>query len=135
MPLRGAQEASHAFAAQVFSNKLETEGAATSQRASGRCWMFAALNIMRQPMMVERKLPKDFQLSQTFLYFYDKLERANFFLENILSTLDEPLEGRLVAHLLSEPVNDGGQWDMFVAPASRELPPLTRAIPLATAGS
>lgn len=105
----------------MFSNKLEVEGNATAQGASGRCWVFAALNIMRQPMMVERKLSKSFELSQTYLYFYDKLERANFFLENILSTLDEPLEGRLVAHLLTEPVNDGGQWDMSVSGARAPL--------------
>ena len=56
---------------------------------------------------------KNMELSQSYPLFYDKLERANFFLENILATLDEPKEGRLLAYLLSDLMGDGGQWDMF----------------------
>jgi bleomycin hydrolase len=55
---------------------------------------------------------KSFELSQAYLFFYDKLEKANYFLENVLDTLDEPLDGRLVQALLQGPVSDGGQWDM-----------------------
>lgn len=55
---------------------------------------------------------KEFQLSQAYLFFWDKLEKANYFLENILDTLDEPLDSRLIQSLMSAPVNDGGQWDM-----------------------
>ena len=53
-----------------------------------------------------------FELSQAYLFFYDKLEKANFFLEQILDTVDEELDSRLVNELMSAPVNDGGQWDM-----------------------
>ena len=53
-----------------------------------------------------------FELSQAYLFFYDKLEKANFFLENILDTLDEELDSRLLKELMSSPVSDGGQWDM-----------------------
>lgn len=96
-----------------YSLELET-GKITNQNASGRCWMFAALNTMRVPIM--RKLNLDtFELSQNYSFFYDKLEKANYFLESILETLDEPLEGRLLAHLLSAPVQDGGQWDMYAS--------------------
>ena len=56
---------------------------------------------------------KTFELSQAFPLFYDKLEKSNWFLENILDTLDEPLDGRLVSYLLTDPIGDGGQWDMF----------------------
>lgn len=55
---------------------------------------------------------KEFQLSQAYLFFWDKLEKANYFLEQILDTADEDLEGRLVQTLLESPVGDGGQWDM-----------------------
>ena len=55
---------------------------------------------------------KEFQLSQAYLFYYDKLERANYFLEQILDTADEDLDGRLVQTLLESPVDDGGQWDM-----------------------
>lgn len=94
-----------------FSIRLE-QGEITNQKRSGRCWMFAALNTMRIAVM--KKLNLDtFELSQSYTLFYDKLEKANYFLESILQTLDEPTEGRLIAHLLSAPLGDGGQWDMF----------------------
>lgn len=53
-----------------------------------------------------------FQLSQAYLFFWDKLEKANYFLESILETFDEPLDGRLLGALMASPVGDGGQWDM-----------------------
>ena len=46
--------------------------------------------------------------------FYDKLEKANYFLENIIETSDKPTDSRLIMHLLDSPIQDGGQWDMFV---------------------
>ena len=55
---------------------------------------------------------KEFELSQSYLFFWDKLEKANYFLEQILDTTDEELDGRLVQTLMSSPVGDGGQWDM-----------------------
>ena len=94
-----------------FSVNLK-QGAITNQKQSGRCWMFAALNTFR--FEVIRKLNvENFELSQNYMFFYDKLEKANFFLESILETLDEPTGSRLIAWLLSSPMNDGGQWDML----------------------
>lgn len=55
---------------------------------------------------------KNFELSQAYLFFWDKLEKANYFLEQILDTVDEDLDSRLIQALLAAPVNDGGQWDM-----------------------
>jgi bleomycin hydrolase len=53
-----------------------------------------------------------FELSQAYLFFYDKLEKANFYLEQILDTAGEDLDSRLVQTLMAQPVSDGGQWDM-----------------------
>lgn len=97
----------------VFSVSLK-QGEITNQKSSGRCWMFAGLNVIRSRIIRERNL-KNFELSQAYLFFYDKLEKSNYFLENILETLDEPVNGRLVSWLLQAPVGDGGQWDMFCA--------------------
>ncbi len=94
-----------------FSVNLKA-GAVTNQKSSGRCWMFAALNTFRSEAMKKLKLDT-FELSQNYTLFYDKLEKANFFLESILETLDEPANGRLISWLLMAPVNDGGQWDML----------------------
>lgn len=97
---------------QVYNISIPLEGSpVTNQRQSGRCWLFASTNVFRVPLMKKYDL-KEFQLSQAYLFFWDKLEKANLFLENILDTLDEPLDSRLLQSLMAAPVNDGGQWDM-----------------------
>jgi len=85
----------------------------TNQKASGRCWGFAGLNLMRFAVCDKYNL-KNFEFSQNYFMFCDKLEKSNYFLENILATLDESFDSRLMMWLLSAPINDGGQWDMFV---------------------
>ena len=97
-----------------FSVEVEPSGKILNQKSSGRCWMFAALNTMRSAAMKNLNL-EDIEFSQAYPLFFDKLERTNYFLESILSTLDEPLDGRLVSFLLSMPLGDGGQWDMFAS--------------------
>lgn len=96
----------------AYSHLIDTPKV-TDQKSSGRCWLFAGLNILRLAAMKKMNLEK-FELSQNYLMFWDKLEKANFFLENVIETAAEPLEGRLVAWLLQDPLPDGGQWDMFV---------------------
>ena len=97
----------------TFSLELKT-GKITSQNKSGRCWLFAGLNTMRFKIMKELNL-KNFELSQTYQMFFDKIEKANYFLENILETLDEKTDSRIIMWLLNAPLNDGGQWDMFTS--------------------
>ena len=98
--------------AQKFNVQIDLEGAPiTNQRSSGRCWLFAATNVFRVAIMKRYNL-KEFELSQAYLFYWDKLEKANHFLEQILDTINEDLEARLVQTLLEQPVSDGGQWDM-----------------------
>ncbi|KAK5072117.1 bleomycin hydrolase [Lithohypha guttulata] len=97
---------------QTFNVKIPFEGAPiTNQRSSGRCWLFATTNVHRVAIMKKHNL-KDFELSQAYLFFWDKLEKANWFLEQIIDTAEQDLDSRLVQNLLGAPVNDGGQWDM-----------------------
>lgn len=87
---------------------------ATDQKQSGRCWMFAGLNLLR--VGAARKLGvKDFEFSQNYLLWWDKFERANYFLEAVIDTSDREVDDRTVACLLADPIGDGGQWNMFVA--------------------
>lgn len=88
------------------------QGERTNQKHSGRCWMFASLNTFRYRIIKTYNL-STFELSQAYPLFWDKMEKSNWFLENILDTLNEPLNGRLVSFLLTDPISDGGQWDMF----------------------
>ena len=99
----------------TFSVKIPKEGKCTSQKSSGRCWLFALLNVCRLGVIKKYSLDSDFELSQAHLHFWDKIERANYFLENVLDTLAEPLEGRLMQYLLKNPMEDGGQWDMAIS--------------------
>nr|XP_031859696.1 uncharacterized protein CI109_004971 [Kwoniella shandongensis]KAA5526768.1 hypothetical protein CI109_004971 [Kwoniella shandongensis] len=94
-------------------SKGEYPGPRVNQASSGRCWLFATTNVLRYNVIEQLKLG-DFELSQNYLFFYDKLEKANYYLENILELVDEPLDGRLLSYLNQAPVNDGGQWDMAV---------------------
>lgn len=101
-------EADHSFSTLLDDWKV------TNQARSGRCWMFAGLNLFRTETRNLLQV-KDFEFSQNYLMFWDKLERANYILEAVLETADRPLDDRVVAWLLRQPLGDGGQWDMFVS--------------------
>ncbi len=95
-----------------FSHKLDDWGV-TNQRQSGRCWMFAGLNLFRVGAMKKMGV-KEFEFSQNYTMFWDKFERANYLYEAIIRTADQPLADRTVSFLLEDPLGDGGQWNMFV---------------------
>ncbi|HEM5319735.1 TPA: aminopeptidase C [Streptococcus suis] len=97
----------------VFSIDL-TKDAVSNQKASGRCWMFAALNTFRHKLISDFKL-ENFELSQAHTFFWDKYEKSNWFLEQIIATADLEIGSRKVKFLLDIPQQDGGQWDMVVA--------------------
>ena len=113
----GVREVSGNSAAQAglphaFSVNLPHKGV-TNQRSSGRCWIFAACNLFREQVMDRFDLER-FELSQSYLFFWDKLERAGFFLDNVLKTAALPLDDRLFQFLNQDPVQDGGQWDLLM---------------------
>ncbi|KAJ8682926.1 hypothetical protein QAD02_018718 [Eretmocerus hayati] len=100
----------------VFQHKIETEGKpVTNQKSSGRCWLFAALNVMRVPFIKQHNL-EEFEFSQSYLFFWDKVERSNYFLNNIVKTAKrgDTLDSRVVQFMLHDPIGDGGQWDMVI---------------------
>lgn len=98
----------------VFSIDIDT-GKVADQKRSGRCWIFAALNTMRHSMREKLNMKDDFELSQNYTFFWDKLEKSNYFYENVLKTAELPTSDRKVAWLMQTPQQDGGQWDMIVA--------------------
>ena len=98
----------------IFYKKIDTDTTITNQENSGRCWIFSFLNLLRLNMIKKYKLPHDFELSQTYLFFWDKLEKSNLFLKHIIETKNLEVDNRLVNHFLKEPTNDGGQWNMLV---------------------
>ncbi len=93
-----------------FSTKLD-DWKVTAQMRSGRCWLFATLNLLRVGAMKKMKL-KNFEFSQAHIHFWDKFERANHLLEAVIETSDRPVDDRTIHFLLSDPIGDGGQWNM-----------------------
>ncbi|XP_038670236.1 bleomycin hydrolase [Scyliorhinus canicula] len=109
------QETSH-----VFKNVIPAEGKpVTNQKHTGRCWIFACLNTIRIPLMKEFCI-EEFEFSQSYLFFWDKIERCYYYLNAFAEIAqrtgkeEEPVDGRLLQFLLSNPINDGGQWGMLV---------------------
>lgn len=97
---------------EVFSDKVETKGI-TNQKQSGRCWLFAGLNILR-PIVIEKYNLEEFEFSQNYLTFWDKMEKANTFLETIIELRDRDLMDRRVVFYLQTPLPDGGYWENVV---------------------
>jgi len=98
---------------EIFNHKIKTNGI-TNQKSSGRCWLFAGLNIMRPQVMEKYKLTS-FEFSQNYLAFWDKMEKANCFLEHIIEYRDRDPLDREMEILLRDPFGDGGWWEYVVA--------------------
>ena len=91
---------------------------AANQKASGRCWLFAATNVCREVIAKKLNLA-NFELSQSYLAFYDRLEKSNYLLEAVIELINKEYDDRTLAFLLQNGVGDGGQWDMFVSLANK----------------
>lgn len=95
----------------IFSIDLKTMSA-TNQMASGRCWIFSAMNFLREKLAKKYDI-KEFELSQNYIAFYDKLEKANWFMECVIKEVDNDLDNPKMRFLLDNAVGDGGQWNMI----------------------
>lgn len=100
----------------VYDVQITPKVKASNQKSSGRCWLFAALNAMRNCFIEKYELDNEFEFSQSYLFFYDKLERSNYFLESMfyLKKHGHPHLDRVLHLLTTDLVSDGGQYDMFV---------------------
>ncbi|MBE9468816.1 MAG: C1 family peptidase [Bacteroidetes bacterium] len=92
-----------------FKYKVKVKGI-TDQKSSGRCWMFSGLNVLR-PKIIEKYNLSNFEFSESHLFFWDQLEKANLFLEIIIKTGKKPIDDRTVQWAFKNPVNDGGVWN------------------------
>jgi bleomycin hydrolase len=97
---------------QHFSLRLKDQKI-TDQKGTGRCWMFSGLNVLR-PVAAGKLGASDVELSQNYLYFFEKLEKANLFLDAVIKTKDLPATDRMVEFLCKQNVQDGQNWTGFV---------------------
>ncbi len=97
---------------EYFSNRLTDENV-TDQKSSGRCWMFSGLNTLR-PAARKSLGVSEIEFSENYVFFYDKLEKANVYLEAVTRLRDRPVTDRTMEFLFREPVQDGGNWLGFI---------------------
>jgi len=95
---------------EKFSKEIEKVGSITNQKRSGRCWIFASVNTLR-PYIIKKNDMKDFEFSQNYLAFWDKMEKANTFLERIIEFRERDLMDRELMFFLNMPIPDGGYWE------------------------
>ena len=94
-----------------FKYRVDVKGI-TDQQSSGRCWMFTSMNALR-PIAMEKYNVGRFDFSHNYSFFWDMLEKANLYLENIIRTADKDINDQEVVLYLSSPVGDGGVWNLF----------------------
>ena len=97
----------------TFSIDIPTMSA-TNQKASGRCWLFAGMNVLREKIAKKCNM-KEFELSQNYIAFYDKLEKINWTMEALIENRKVDKDDRTLVWILQNAVQDGGQWDMIVS--------------------
>jgi bleomycin hydrolase len=112
--IHAANPSTSASIPHLFSVTLSKDLEISNQHSSGRCWIFSALNVLRIEMAKKYSLPEDFELSQPYIFFYNKLELMNYLLQRIVETKNMPLTSPEVVHMLTQNfLGDGGQWNMF----------------------
>lgn len=92
-----------------FSHRIKSKGI-TNQKKSGRCWMFAALNVLRPQVMRDHGMA-EFEFSTAYLQFWDKLEKANVFLESVIELRDADFLDRDWEMVNKFIVEDSGWWN------------------------
>ena len=98
----------------VFTNAIHVDVKATNQETSGRCWLFAILNVIRLNMIQNYKLDKEFELSQAYPFFWDQFEKSNYFLKKTIKFRKKPINNEYNRQIMADPVSDGGQWNMVI---------------------
>lgn len=97
----------------IFMNTLKRKNTkATNQGRSGRCWMFSGLNLFRHNLI--RALDLDgFEFSQTYLFFWDKLERCNSYLRWFIDHPEVEKNDNAFVYMVDGFTSDGGWWSTF----------------------
>lgn len=95
-----------------FSHRVQTKGV-TNQKKSGRCWMFAGLNVLR-PQVIRDHRMEEFEFSIAYLQFWDKMEKSNLYLESIIELRDADYLDRDWERVNKMTLEDGGWWNYLV---------------------
>ena len=95
-----------------FSHRIHTKGI-TNQQKSGHCWIFSGLNVLR-PQVIRDHRMEEFEFSIAYLQFWDKIEKANLYLESIIEFRDADFLDRDWEMINKFALEDGGWWNYLV---------------------
>jgi len=100
---------------EYFHKEVTPETKITNQKSSGRCWLFAGLNLLRRHTIHELSLESTFEFSQSYLFFWDKMERMNYWTNIVEEKKNNGVkfDDRALNFIMNDPFGDGGQWSMF----------------------
>lgn len=88
-------------------------GEISNQQGSGRCWIFAAANMLRSQMIKEGLVNTSFQFSHNYIWFYHFLEQTNRYLEKLITDRGKQFNPEnLRDHLKFQP-EEGGYFEYF----------------------
>ena len=93
-----------------FNIEINTHSV-VDQKSTGRCWSFAGLNILREEVIKKCDL-SNFELSGSYIAFYDKLERFNLLMDR-LSSYDRNVYDIYVQDILKTGFDDGSTFSEF----------------------
>ena len=96
-----------------FTHRIKSKGI-TNQQKSGRCWMYAALNVLRPRVIREHKMA-EFEFSTAYLQFWDKLEKANLYLESVIELREADFLDREWEIVTKWTLDDGGWWNYLTS--------------------
>ena len=99
----------------IFNKKIKNLNKIANQKQSGRCWMFAGLNTIRNKFIKDYELENNFEFSESYLFFWDKFERMNYiiYLLEDLYIKKEPINSRIIEYIILNLIDDGGGWSML----------------------
>ena len=98
---------------ETFSNELDVSTNVSDQNSSGRCWIYSFVNVLRMHMVNKYSLSSEFELSQSYLFFWDQFEKSYYFLRLMMQFSNKSLDNEYVRFFLGTPISDGGQWHML----------------------
>ena len=99
----------------VFNIELP-ESKRYDQQDSYKCWIFSGLNLIKYDIANNLNMNvADLELSNSYIAFYDKLEKSNNTYENIIGLENVDYDYIHKEKIITSCVNEGGYWEWFEA--------------------
>ena len=97
-----------------FSHEVPYQFSISDQKKAGTCWIHAGLNHLRI-LLSDKYNVGNIALSPNYLIFYDKIEKANYYLTMMAKHFDLPLDDRELSYVIHTGTTDGGYFESFTS--------------------